>query len=42
MADGNLSLKLDDYAAEKLARKAEALGLSREELASLLLDQQLF
>lgn len=42
MADGSLTLKLDDYAAEKLAAKAETLGMSREELASLLLDQQLF
>ena len=42
MADGDLTLKLDDYAAEKLASKAEALGMSREELASVLLDQRLF
>lgn len=42
MLDGALTLKLDDYAAKKLAAKAESLGLSQEELASLLLDQQLF
>jgi len=42
MADGTIILQLDDYAAEKLAAKAEALGISQAELASLLLDQQLF
>ena len=42
MADGSVTIPLDDYAAGKLAAKAEALGLSQEELASILLDQQLF
>jgi hypothetical protein len=42
MPDGTLPLTLDDYAAQKFAAKAEAMGISQEELATLLLDQQLF
>jgi hypothetical protein len=42
MADGALNLKLDDYAAAKLAAKAKALGVSPEELATTLLGRELF
>ncbi|MBU1326284.1 MAG: hypothetical protein KJ676_13700 [Alphaproteobacteria bacterium] len=42
MADGALNLTLDDYASAKLAEKAKALDMSPEQLAILLLGQQLF
>ena len=42
MADGALNLTLDDYASAKLAEKAKALDMSPEQLATLLLGQQLF
>lgn len=42
MADGAVTLKLDDYAATKLAAKAEALGISIEDLATSLVSSQLF
>lgn len=42
MADGALNIKLDAYASAKLAEKAKALGVSLEDLAATMLDQQLF
>ena len=42
MADGDFNLKLDDYTSAKLAEKAKAIGMSPEELASLVLDQHFF
>ncbi|MGV9005441.1 MAG: hypothetical protein ACOH1H_01765 [Brevundimonas sp.] len=42
MADGDLTLKLDRYASEKLAKKAKAAGMSPEDLATSLLSAQLF
>ncbi|MDP3370055.1 MAG: hypothetical protein Q8M32_09415 [Brevundimonas sp.] len=42
MADGALTLKLDRYAAAKLAEKAKAMSVSPEELAAMVLDQQFF
>ncbi len=42
MADGAVTIKLDDYDATKLAAKADALGVSVEELATSLVSNQLF
>ncbi len=42
MADGALNLTLSDYTVAKLTKKAEALGVTPETLAAMLLDQQLF
>ncbi|MBJ7484307.1 hypothetical protein [Brevundimonas sp.] len=42
MADGALNLTLDDYTSAKLAEKAKALGISREELALSVLGDQFF
>jgi hypothetical protein len=42
MADGALNLTLDDYASAKLAERAKALDMSPEQLAAILLGQQLF
>ncbi|MBU2379773.1 MAG: hypothetical protein KJ824_11470 [Alphaproteobacteria bacterium] len=42
MADGALNLTFDDYISTKIVEKAKALGVSPEEFATTLLDQQLF
>lgn len=42
MADGALTLKLDDYTAAKIAERAEAMGIAPEELAALVLDARFF
>ncbi len=42
MADGALNLTLDDYTSAKLAEKAKALGVSREELALTVLGDRFF
>ena len=42
MADGALNLTLSDYTVAKLTKKAEALGVTPEVLAAMLLDQHLF
>jgi hypothetical protein len=42
MADGALNLTLSDYTVAKLTKKAEALGVTPEALAAMLLDQHLF
>lgn len=42
MADGTLNLTLDDYLSAKIAERAKALGVSPKDLATTLLDQQLF
>lgn len=42
MAYRAVTLKLDDYDATKLAAKAEALGVSVEQLATSLVSNQLF
>ncbi|WP_374274539.1 hypothetical protein [Brevundimonas sp.] len=42
MADGALTVQLDEYTARKIAEKAEALGISPETLAAHLLDDRVF
>ena len=42
MADGALTLKLDDYTAAKVAERAKAMGISPEELAAMVLDARFF
>jgi hypothetical protein len=42
MADGALTLSLDDDLARRIAAAAEKAGVSPETLAVSLLDQQLF
>ncbi len=41
MADGELILKLDEDLAQKLATGAAAVGMSPEDFAQQLLEQQL-
>lgn len=42
MADGSLTIRLDDYAVKKLAEKAKATGLSPETIAEILIGNALF
>lgn len=42
MADGALTLKLDDYTAAKIAERAAAMGIAPEALASMVLDARFF
>ena len=42
MADGALTLKLDDYTAAKIAARAKAMGIPPEELAAMVLDARFF
>lgn len=42
MTDGALTIKLDAYAARKLAEKAAATGLSPETILETMLGQQFF
>lgn len=42
MADGALNITFDDYISAKIVEKAKALGISPKDLATNLLDQQLF
>lgn len=42
MADGALTLKLDDYTASKIAARAKAMGIPPEELAAMVLDARFF
>lgn len=42
MADGALTLKLDDYTAAKIAERAKAMGLAPEVLAAMVLDARFF
>lgn len=42
MTDGALTIKLDAYAAQKLAEKAAATGLSPETILETMLSQQFF
>ena len=42
MADGALTLKLDDYTAAKIAERAKAMGIAPEALAAMVLDARFF
>ena len=42
MADGAMTLKLDDYTTRKIAERAKAMGIAPEELAALVLDARFF
>lgn len=42
MADGALTLKLDDYTAAKIAERATAMGIAPEVLAAMVLDARFF
>lgn len=42
MADGALTLKLDDYTAAKIATRAAAMGIAPEALATMVLDARFF
>lgn len=42
MADGGLTLKLDDDLARKIERAAAAAGLTEEDFATHLIEQNLF
>ncbi|MBN8552846.1 MAG: hypothetical protein J0L52_08125 [Caulobacterales bacterium] len=42
MADGALTIELDDYTAAKIAERAQAMGLSPAELAKMVLDARFF
>jgi hypothetical protein len=42
MADDVLILRLEPYSAVRLAERAEAMGLTPEELATLILDARFF
>ena len=42
MADGALTIRLGSHTVEKLTAQAERVGVTPEELAAMLLDQELF
>lgn len=42
MADGALTIELDDYTAAKIAARAQAMGLSPADLAKMVLDARFF
>lgn len=42
MADGALTLKLDDYTAAKIAERAKIMGIPPEDLAAMVLDARFF
>ncbi|NBB64029.1 hypothetical protein GVN18_32710 [Pseudomonas sp. ODNR1LW] len=42
MADGSLTLKLDDYTAAKILERAQTMGVSVEALAAMVLDARFF
>ncbi|MBX3476613.1 MAG: hypothetical protein KF910_03320 [Brevundimonas sp.] len=42
MADGALTLTLDDYTAAKIEARAKAMGIPPEELAAMVLDARFF
>jgi len=41
MADGELTIRLTEYAKEKLAKRAADAGLTPEDIAAAVLEQQL-
>lgn len=42
MADGSLTLKLDDYTAAKISERARTMGMPAEALAAMVLDARFF
>ena len=42
MAEGSLTLQLDDYTAAKMSERAQAMGVSVEALAAMVLDARFF
>ena len=38
MADGSLTLKLDDYTTAKISERARTMGMPAEALAAMVLD----
>lgn len=42
MADGALTLQLDDYTAKKIGERAKAMGIAPAELAAMVLNARFF